>query len=68
MQRLRVRNIAFVVAHGLELEQSKEHILGKIDEQDAFWRDGLEMSECPTDIEIDRTVKQLRNIINRLVV
>lgn len=57
-----------MVAHGLELEQSKEHILGKIDEQDAFWRDGLEMSECPTDIEIDRTVKQLRNIINRLVV
>jgi len=67
MQRLRVRNIAYTIAHGIELNFSGDYILEKIDEQDKFWREGLEMTECPTDLEIDNAVAQLKKIVTKVV-
>lgn len=68
IERLYVRNIAYTVAHGLELEFSKEHILSKIDEQDRFWREALELSQCSTDPDITKTVTNMKNVITKLVV
>jgi len=68
IQRTRVRDLAWAVNFGLQTHKSREWILDKIDEQDHFWRDGLKMSECPTDLEIDNVAPHLKRLITKLVV
>jgi len=68
MQLARVRDITEAVADGLRESKSKTHIISQINELDNMWVDGLKMSECKTDLEVDKTVSQLTFIVEKMVV
>ncbi|MCS7124543.1 MAG: hypothetical protein NZ932_03910 [Candidatus Bathyarchaeota archaeon] len=68
IQRNRLLDISNAVAEGLMKHMSPSEIIREVDKLNQFWREGLEMSECPTELDVDTAVVQLKRALNALAV
>lgn len=68
IQKNRLKAVAEVLVDGLEHNQSEGYLIHRMTEEDSMWKDGLQMSECPTDLEVDDVIQGMKLVVIKLVV
>lgn len=68
IERNRLTEVTEHLVNGLRHNRSREFIITDMEIADDFWREGLELSGCTTDVDVTKTVSMLKVAVHKLVI